>query len=185
MKTPILLATLVVGKCLLSAQPQIERGVYSASGSLSFSSTSDDRHVTITTFLLSPGIAFFLIDHVELSLNPSYSLSTSEVDIAPLPSTTTTSTVLGIQLGLRYYLASQTVLPFVGAGGGLSWSKVSGTLESPYLSPVKAYNIELGFDYLLTRTFSIEPSIHYKGRKTEYYSDRGFFVAIGVKYFVL
>jgi len=186
MKTLIVLLILFAGASTVLAQPQLQRGVYSVSGSLGFSSssaTSPGGESNISEISLFPSLAYFVLDHIELNVGPSYLYASSEVSSPGFPSSTTTTSSMGIRLGLRYYFQSEKIAPFVGAHGGVSWSKVSG--GTPFSPPLRIYAIEIGADYFVAQTFALEPMIQYGGFKTSSASETGFEIAIGVKYFIL
>ena len=186
MKTSIVLLIIFAGTSAVLAQPQLQRGVYSLSGSLGFSSsslTSPGGESSTSEISLFPNLTYFVLDHIELSIGPSYLYASSEVSSPGFPSSTTTSSSMGIRLGLRYYFQSETIAPFVGAHGGVSWSKGSGgTTFSP---PLRIYSVEIGADYFVAPTFAFEPMIQYGGVKTASTSETGFEIALGVKYFIL
>jgi hypothetical protein len=166
-------------------QPQLARGVYSASGFISFSSTSTDiqnNSNTTTVLEISPSLSLFVSDGIELTLAPSLLKSSSESSSPP--SNTSRTTSLGIQAGFRYYFPADAYAPFVGAGAGLAWSKYSGSFELPFSSPLKTYFLEGGIDFFVTSSFAVEPSVRYRGTSRDVYSDTGILLSFGVKYFV-
>ncbi|MEX2115794.1 MAG: outer membrane beta-barrel protein [Bacteroidota bacterium] len=186
MKTSIVLLVLFAGTSTVLAQPQLQRGVYSLSGSLGFSSsstTSPYGESNTSEISLFPSLAYFVLDHIELSVGPSYLYASSEVSSPGFPSSTTTSSLMGIRLGLRYYFQSEKIAPFVGANGGVSWSKVSG--GTPFSPPLRIYAVQIGADYFVAQTFALEPMIQYGGVKTSGTSETGFNIVIGAKYFIL
>jgi len=193
MKTILAFAFMFFVTSCLFAQPQIKTGVYSVSGAVIFSSSSTDLQAAgetkTTAFSLSPSLSYFAFDQIEFNISPSYTTSKSERTFSfPAPSSTSTfnSTGLGARLGLRYYFEMENIVPFVGAGGGLSWTKFSGSFfpSSSFSSPTKSYTAEGGIEYFINQVFAIEPSIQYRGTKSQSSSDNGFYISMGVKYFI-
>ena len=189
MKTLIVTALLFLASSLVIAQSQIRKGVYSISGSISLTSGSSsfqDAKQTSTSFEFSPSVSLFVSDVIEVTCAPSFSRSSSEIDFPGQPVHTSSGTGLGIGLGARYYFPLETTALFIGAGGGLSWSKFgSGDFYNTFTPATKTYNFAVGFDYFVAQALAIEPQFQYRGTERETATSNGIFASIGVKYFIL
>ncbi len=165
--------------------------MYSLSGSLLFSSTSSDVSSSSqkrTILALSPGASYFVDDRIELTGAVFYTRMNSQIAAAGpfFYSSDYTTTSISVRLGLRQYFPMETIAVFVGANGGLSWYKFDGFLGAgSYSPPTRTYALELGLDYFLNQVLALEPAIQYLGTKSDFNSDAGISVSVGVKYFIL
>jgi len=191
MKSVLIFLRALCSVSICVAQQQIKSGVYSLSGSIMYSSTSSEvlsSRQTRTNFVLSPGASFFLDDRIELTGAAFYSRMNSETNATGgVPySSGITSTSISVRLGLRQYIPMETIAVFVGANGGLSWFKYDGSFGTGSFSPPnRTYAIEVGLDYFLNQVLALEPSMQYLGAKSDFNSDAGISVSVGVKYFIL
>ena len=171
------------------AQPQFEPGVFSTAGSVGYSNTTEESSwdtIKRSSFTFSPSLHYFVSRGLEVSFGPTYHHSSSEITNASYsPPPNSSFTALGVSLGVRLYLPSETVAPFIGLLGNLYWYKYSTPSGSdPFSKPRKYYGAELGVDVLAAANFAIEPSLQYVRTEVSDYRDRAFSLLIGFKYFV-
>lgn len=189
MKTVPAVIVVALAPFVLLGQSQIGQGVYSVSGSMSLAFGSADLQGTTQRSMLvgfSPSASVFVLDQIEVAIEPTYVTSSTETTIPGQTGVTSSNTSLGVVVGLRFYFPLEAVAPFVGVGGGVSWMKFSsGTITGAFSQPRKQFIVEAGFDYFITHSFAIEPGIQYRGVESLANSKRDFSISAGVKYFIL
>ena len=164
------------------AQDQLKKGVYSLSGSLSYSSSSsssignenDEQDIT-----LLPRASLFVFDRVEGSLGLGYSYYIVK---SSYESVEYRRTALLLSLGVRYYFLSGKIAPFVGADGGMYWTSSEGRT---YSKPVSNYGLIGGIEIFISQAAAIEPALVYSRYSDEFASGSEFSISLGVKYFIL
>jgi len=178
---------IVLASSLAVAQDQFQTGVYSLRGIVSYDASvtnTGSYSLRNTTFILSPGIAYFLMDQVEIIFAPSYLASTSKylhVQPGSAFSDGVTYHNLSFMLGFRYYIPVESVGFFAGSLAGLSWSK----LDRPFSPPTSTYQIEAGLDYLISRNAAIEGILTYTRTKFQQRTSEIIGIGLGAKYFIL
>jgi len=183
MKTTLAIVVLFLAFVETQAQEQIKRGVYSFGGSVSYSYSrnyfDDQLFYKISTITISPNVTYFIVDNVELSA--SFGYSQTDYDLLVRDNKLRT---LSSGLGLRYYFsASNTLAPFIGAGGLVMWNTLMG---GAYSTPQWTYNVIGGLEIFVAQSVAIEPSISYSKIRTDSdASSIGIQFGIGAKYFIL
>ncbi len=170
-------------------QQQFQAGVYSMSGSLSYSSVREEAvygfTMNSTRYHFGPEISTFVSEGIELTFGPTYARNDFEYTNIGSPTMEGTSITLGVALGLRNYLIQSSVAPFIGGGGRVSWSKQQSLFnQSGYTPPVWMYFVEAGVSFAVTTHFAIEPGFQYTGDKDESVNGRSIEVGVRFKYFV-
>jgi hypothetical protein len=177
MKTIALFIMMTVMTVAMPAQEQIKKGVYSLGGSIALASESitlNGVNSTETFLSFSPSASYFIIDQVELKLDPTYRRLSSG----------TALTTLGLDLGVRYYFQNEKFTPFIGASGGMQWSALG---DQPYSSPTSNIVIIGGIEIFLSTSVAVEPAVSYLYENMSDYSMtiKEFQFGIGIKYFIL
>lgn len=151
----------------LNAQNFFNKGTYTVSGSISYSSSSKEYYfgtVDDERFTFAPIGSYFIFDKLSTGLEFSYNYyNISELDILVYPKYHNTLSLGPI---IRYYLLNQELSPFAEIG----YKFIINDLE--YSSDnirQKGYNVRvgLGVNYFFADEFSIEPSITYEYQSTK------------------
>ena len=168
----------------VNAESPIDKGVYSLSGSISFSQLKiDGEEEEINTFTLYPELVYFVFPNFAIGSSILYSRSTWG-DL--------TSTAYGIGPIARYYLGKEKIYPFI----LLEYLFIKSEMEGGSV-PVKydRNDITLGFgiDYFLSKNVALEPIFRYVLRKIDYdttstsYTDsdeQEILIGIGINVFI-
>ncbi|RPI06072.1 MAG: hypothetical protein EHM64_04225 [Ignavibacteriae bacterium] len=166
------------------AQDQIKKGTYALNGSIGFSSITSNQGThkfDESNFSFYPSISYFVIDHLELALSPSYSTYSSREQSSS--SHDNSGKHLGLGFGIRYYFFATNIAPFIGANAQSSWSSRNG---STYSSPNSYGIFVVGVDIFIAKSLAVEPALSYfSERLGDQFTLSGFSLVIGVKYFII
>lgn len=150
---------------------QIHTGVYSVKGTASYSSSEEKSYgmtVKHTMFALSPGLTYFINDHIELN----WSFEHSEMK-STYPMFYSNRTLTNMSIGARFYEPLDDLALFF--GGGVGKSESSNELN---------YSLEGGFDYFVYQTIAVEPSVIYSILTNNDYHLTVIRVGVGFRYFM-
>ncbi|MCX6152398.1 MAG: DUF3575 domain-containing protein [Ignavibacteriales bacterium] len=176
------------------AQTPVSKGVYSLSGSLSYSSISvqwQSYEDTETRFNLNPGADYFIIANLSLGLSINYNRSSFndfwEYSIGAGPA-------------IKYYFSVEKVIPFVGAFYNYTAiNKANSYRYGPdverkvYKVHTNVFSFFAGIEYFLGRNVALEPKVTYTIYKEKedagtYYplvtTTKIFAVGIGISVFI-
>ena len=200
MKRIALIVTILILALTLHAQEQIKQGAYSLGGSIFYSSSSinySSYDYNQSIYAISPIGSYFIIDQVEISFGVSYLYSKSYSTLSSsyyysglgyieTGSYESKSTDLSISLGLAYYIPLGNISPFIGTGGGVSWTKSNMSANSETFSPPRTkYYFVGGLEIFISQVASIEPAVMYTEiRRSENVSQNIIMVGVGVRYFI-
>ena len=164
------------------SQTPLESGTFSLGGSISFSSTSDDRTPeNDTEFIFNPQFGYFLFYNFYAAVTVNYSTFKSEH---------VWEESIGVGPELRYYFGSENLKPFVGVGYAYNKTENSWFENNVYSDEIK---LKGGANYFVIKCLAIEASINYSFITSEMVSDvcldyteksEVFKMAIGVNYFI-
>lgn len=183
MKTLSVVTFLLIVPILCWGQEQIQKGTYSLSGSLSYSSSnssSKDGTGKSSLFAISPSATYFVADQFELIGTVSFSSYSYGYSSSSF-SSSTTSNLITVQAGVRYYVPAGSIAPFFGGSYGISKITSSPSSGSPTMT---SYLLQAGFDYFFVRTVALEPSIQYTGISQDDIKVHGIAFSVGFKYFI-
>jgi len=164
------------------AQDALKKGVYSLSGSVTLSSSTNESKYDETKSLdvfVTPALTYFFIDN--FSAGVSFAFGYSELTFKDkLHETTYFHRPISIGATARYYFPAEKLIPFVEAGYRYS-NSLSGYED------MNTATIAAGINYFLSKSVALEPYIEY--RKTSYsVADQkinGFSTGLRVAYFIV
>ena len=177
------------------SQKALKKGSYSLSGSVSFSSGTNESNYVFTyengdkstytdkveslTFSFSPSLTYFFIDNLSAGLSISYGYYESTLKLV---STDLKNITRPISIGpiIRYYLPIKEFIPFVEASYKYS-NSINGNEDMNSLS------LAGGVNYFLSESVALEPYIEYLTRNYIVGNQKytGFSIGMRVNYFII
>ncbi|MFA5805968.1 MAG: outer membrane beta-barrel protein [Melioribacteraceae bacterium] len=166
----------------LFAQEALKKGIYSLSGSITFTNSTNESKYDETKSLdifVSPALTYFFIDNLSAGLSLSYGYY--ELTFKDkLREVTYIQRPFSIGALVRYYISSTKFIPFVEAGYRYS-NSINGNEDMNTLS------FAGGINYFLSKSVALEPYLEYK--KTNYIvADQkisGVSVGMRINYFIV
>lgn len=164
------------------SQEALKKGVYSLSGSITFSNSTNESKIDETkelSFFMMPALTYFFIDNLSAGLSLSYGYSeltfkesTREYKFINRP--------VSIGPVIRYYFSCEKFIPFLEAGYHYS-NSLTGNED------MNSFSIAGGINYFISKSVALEPYFEYT--KTNYIVEDQKInrVAIGVRvnYFIV
>ena len=143
-----------------NAESPTDKGVYSLSGSISYSHINSDIDYNISTFTMNPELVYFVYPNIALGASILYSKSSmGDWD----------GEAYGVGPVARYYFSNkETIYPFA----SLEYLYIkSETTNGPFSTEQERNDLALGFgiDFFISKNVALEPIIKYIFR--EYGSD--------------
>ena len=182
MKKLFVFISLVLLNISIFAQSPISEGVYTISGSISYSSQSYDQvSNSDNTFSFNPQLGYFFIDNLYTALSLNYMNHSFN---------STSQNYYGIGPALRYYFEVEKIKPFLGLS--FIYNKQTGNNGIVSISSTE-WKISGGADYFITKSFALEASLNYsflnfklpQGIYSSNTSNSKIFqLGIGVNYFI-
>jgi hypothetical protein len=165
----------------VNAESPTDKGVYSLSGSVSYSHKEIDNAPNICTFSLSPEFVYFVYPNIAIGSSILYSesergsLETTEYGIGPVA---------------RYYFGKGTVYPFISVEYLFINSETKAGASSMEYDR-KELALGFGIDSFLSKNVALEPMIRYIFRDLDYYTtstihrdEAEFLIGIGITVFI-
>ena len=185
MKKKCFLALVIISASIYStalAQDALKKGVYSLSGSVTLSTSTNESKYDETKSLdlsLTPALTYFFIDNFSAGINISFGYSETTFK-DKLYEATYIYRPYSIGATARYYFSSDKLIPFIEAG--YNYNNFVGEHDDMNTAKVAA-----GINYFLSRSVALEPYIEYR-RITSTSSDQkinGFSTGLRVAYFIV
>ena len=162
----------------LFAQEALKKGVYSLSGSITFTNSTNESEYGETknlSFFMVPALTYFLVDNLSTGINLSYVYSELSIRNNKFINRS-------ISFGpvMRYYFTNEKIIPFLEASYRYSNSLIGN-------EDMNSFSFAGGINYFLSKSVAIEPYIEYT--KTNYIvADQkisGFSLGMRINYFIL
>jgi len=155
----ILLITSIMlfGNSFLFPQDALKQGVYSLSGSLSYSYSKtniSDETFKQSGFSIEPSLNYFLIDNLLLGSNISFNYSEVEFSYEDIVYHENIYRQFGIGPNIRYYFIGYNVIPFIGFSA--KYSKAITTKQEG-----NDFSAFIGINYFISRSAALEPYLAY------------------------
>ena len=185
MKVKSVLLTVVLFLLLYSfssAQDALKKGVYSLSGSISFSTSSNDMLGETTNsdyFWFNPSGGYFIMDNLLIGGTINYMYDVTKFESGGRTNTNYFRRV-GIGPTIKYFFNGGTVFPFAAVSDSY-FKSIDGGQEGNSLT------VNAGLDYFLSRSVALEPSVSYS-YSTYNMPDQKinqFSVVIGISYYII
>ncbi len=143
------------------SQEALKKGIYSLSGSITFSNSTNESKYGETnnlSFFMTPALTYFFVDNLSAGLSLSYGYSeltfkenTREYKFINRP--------FSIGPVIRYYFSSEKFIPFIEAGFRYSNSPTGN-------EDMNSFSFAGGINYFISKSVALEPYIEYS--KTNY-----------------
>lgn len=145
----------------LFSQEGLKKGVYSLSGSITFSSSTNESKYGETkdlNFLMTPALIYFVVDNLSAGLSVSYGYF--ELTIKDkIREDKYIQRPFSIGPVIRYYFSGEEFIPFVEAGYRYS-NSMRGNED------MNSFSFAVGINYFLSKSIALEPYAEYT--KTNY-----------------
>ena len=196
-KLIVLIIFLFVYDSPLFSQDALKKGVYSLSGSISYSyskstSSLDEpyynsgvNNIKETYISMTPSFSYFIINNLSIGGSISYNYAETEVSLSNNvnPSITIPKSIsrnFGIGPNIRYYFGGKLIVPFLGVSDFYSKdvnSKQEGNI----------FTAEGGINYFLSNSVALEPFLSYslKAFNNPNTNTNTFSIGFRINYFII
>jgi hypothetical protein len=162
----------------LFAQEALKKGNYSLSGSVTFTSTTNESKYGETkdlSFYMLPALTYFIVDNISTGLNLAYGYSE-----LTMQNNKYISRPISFGPVVRYYFASEKITPFLEASYRYSNSLIGN-------EDMNSISFAIGINYFLSKSVALEPYLEYKKSNYIIADQKIIGVAIGMRinYFIV
>ncbi|MCF6268350.1 MAG: porin family protein [Melioribacteraceae bacterium] len=167
----------------LSAQDALNKGVYTLSGSATYSSTNstytwtgNDDNVKTTTISITPSFGYFIIDNLQLRSNISFFYK--ELSLNNTYNNIDRNYTIGV--GVKYYFRMNNLSPFISADYGYS-NATTGSNDA------NSFIFAGGLNFFISNSVALEPFVQYSTRNSISYLKNQTETSIGIRivYFII